>query len=141
MKRKRKAASRLLSLLLCMALLMGEMVPILSYAAEEEIPLAGMILDTQEPSSEESLPVSECTCSAQEGEAHAEDCPLYESLTSVPECTCGAQEGEAHAEDCPLYEDLPSVPKCTCGAQEGEAHAEDCPLSVPPFHETQTIEM
>lgn len=50
------------------------------------------------------------------------------------ECTCGATDGEAHKEDCPLYE----APECTCGAAEGETHKEDCPLYTAPGAEDYT---
>ena len=104
--------------------------PELAVKAQEELSAP-----TEAPA-EEAEPL--CTCAAEEGQPHAEDCPLY-----VPECTCGAAEEEEHAEDCPvaiwqakkaaeaaaLAEE--AEPTCTCGAEEGRPHAKDCPLYVP----------
>ena len=104
--------------------------PELAVKAQEELPAP-----TEAPA-EEAEPV--CTCGAEEGQPHAEDCPLY-----VPECTCGAEEGEEHTEDCPvaIWQAKKAAeaaalakeaePVCTCGAEEGQPHAEDCPLFVP----------
>lgn len=50
------------------------------------------------------------------------------------ECSCGAEEGAAHAEDCPLYEEPePEAPVCA-GLEgcTGDLHAPDCPLYVQP---------
>ncbi|WP_308754679.1 hypothetical protein [uncultured Anaerotruncus sp.] len=85
---------------------------------------------------------AECTCGATEGEAHREDCPLYEAPEEPgdeppTECACGAVEGESHREGCPLYvEPEEESPECTCGATEGEAHREDCPLYEAPEEES-----
>lgn len=61
-----------------------------------------------EKSAETEAP-KECTCSAAEGEAHKEGCPLYAAPEQPAEaektCTCdpAPAEGEAHKEGCPLY--------------------------------------
>ena len=89
-------------------------------------------------------PVKTCTCSAAEGEAHKEGCPLYVAPEQPAEaektCTCdpAPAEGEAHKEGCPLYV-APEQPAeaektCTCDPKpaEGKAHREGCPLYVKP---------
>ena len=63
--------------------------------------------ETEKPAETEAP--KECTCSAAEGEAHKEGCPLYAAPKQPAEaektCTCDPKpaEGEAHKEGCPLY--------------------------------------
>ena len=63
--------------------------------------------ETEKPAETEAP--KECTCSAAEGEAHKEGCPLYAAPEKPAEaektCTCdpAPAEGEAHKEGCPLY--------------------------------------
>lgn len=63
--------------------------------------------ETEKPAETEDP--KECTCSAAEGEAHKEGCPLYAAPKQPAEaektCTCDPKpaEGEAHKEGCPLY--------------------------------------
>ena len=63
--------------------------------------------ETEKPAETEAP--KECTCSAAEGEAHKEGCPLYVAPEQPAEaektCTCdpAPAEGEAHKEGCPLY--------------------------------------
>ena len=63
--------------------------------------------ETEKPAETEAP--KECTCSAAEGEAHIEGCPLYVAPEQPAEaektCTCdpAPAEGEAHKEGCPLY--------------------------------------
>ena len=68
-----------------------------------------------------------CTCEAAEGQAHAEDCTLYEAPADSI-CTCEAAEGQAHAEDCALYE-APADLTCTCETKCAEdAINADCAI-------------
>lgn len=63
--------------------------------------------ETEKPAETEAP--KECTCSAAEGEAHKEGCPLYAAPKQPAEaektCTCDPKpaEGEAHKEGCLLY--------------------------------------
>ena len=63
--------------------------------------------ETEKPAETEAP--KECTCSAAEGEAHKEGCPLYVAPEQPAEaektCTCdpAPADGEAHLEGCPLY--------------------------------------
>ena len=65
------------------------------------------------------------------------------------QCTCDAEEGDPHKEDCPLYvkpdggntdsnniED--DAAQCTCDAEEGDPHKEGCPLYVNPDNGTDS---
>ena len=76
--------------------------------AEEPKPTETPVPSETEKSAETEVP-KECTCSAAEGEAHKEGCPLYVAPEQPAEaektCTCdpAPAEGEAHKEGCPLY--------------------------------------
>ena len=98
--------------------------------------------ETEKPAGTEAP--KECTCSAAEGEAHKEGCPLYAAPEQLAEaektCTCDPKpaEGEAHKEGCPLCA-APEQPAeaektCTCDPKpaEDEAHKEGCPLYAEP---------
>lgn len=75
---------------------------------EEPKPTETPVPSETEKSAETEVP-KECTCSAAEGEAHKEGCPLYVAPEQPAEaektCTCdpAPAEGEAHKEGCPLY--------------------------------------
>ena len=90
--------------------------------------------DSGETPAETTAPVAEaekvCTCdpAPAEGEAHAEDCPLY-AAPAAPEaekvCTCdpAPAEGEAHAEGCPLYQ-APAAPDAETKTDDGDKPAD-----------------
>lgn len=123
---------KIFAILLCVALT-AALFGTLAVAAEENV--AQPTPDTPT-----------CTCNAEEGAPHAEDCDLYEKdeiKVEPPVCTCNAAEGDPHTEDCPCYveqdetkdetkdeteEEVKEEPsECKCGAEDGN-HAEDCPL-------------
>ena len=105
---------------------------------EEPKPTENPVPSETEKPAETEAP-KECTCSAAEGEAHKEGCPLYVAPEQPAEaektCTCdpAPAEGEAHKEGCPLYvaPEKPAEAEKTCtwdpAPAEGEEHLEGCP--------------
>ena len=90
----------------------------------------------------ETLTTEVCTCEAAEGEAHAEDCALYEAPAD-PICTCETKCAEdAINPDCPVCAaegaDLTActgeepAPVCDCGTDDESIHATTCAVYVAP---------
>jgi len=108
MRTKTQILKKLLSMLLCLAMLLSY-VPVTAFAAADDV---------------------SCTCGVAEGEPHLEGCALYEASAELV-CTCGVAEGEPHLEGCALYEASAEL-VCTCSVAEGEPHLEGCALYEAP---------
>ena len=85
-----------------------------------------------------------CTCEAAEGQAHAEDCALYEAPANLT-CTCETKCAEdAINHDCAICstegadlsactgQEISAAPVCDCGTDDGLIHATTCAVYVAP---------